>query len=158
MFIPGDLNWGTGMKTTVEYLDAVRARLDLPSDYAAAKHLGVTRAAVSRYRQGGGAFDDTTALRVAYILDVDPLEVIAAANVERARDTVTRSLWEKAWGKAAGATATAAIAVLLVGLAAAPSPAHSAEISANSAGLYLMSNHAWKYGNHKLARRDITSK
>lgn len=44
------------MKTTVEFLDAVKARRDLPSDYAAAKVLGVTRAAVSRYRLGQGFF------------------------------------------------------------------------------------------------------
>ncbi|MBU9320385.1 hypothetical protein KTE24_06900 [Burkholderia gladioli] len=81
------------MKTTVDYLDAVKAKLDLPSDYAAAKHLRVTRASVSRYRLGEGAFDDTTALRVAEILGVDPLEVIASANAERARDDETRQLW-----------------------------------------------------------------
>ena len=81
------------MKTTVEYLDAVKARRDLPSDYAAAKLLGVTRAAVSRYRLGQGYFEDIVALRVAEILEIDPMEVIAAVNIERARTESDRRTW-----------------------------------------------------------------
>lgn len=81
------------MKTTVEYLNAVKARRDLPSDYAAAKLLGVTRAAVSRYRLGQGYFEDIVALRVAEILEIDPMEVIAAVNLERARTESDRLTW-----------------------------------------------------------------
>jgi transcriptional regulator with XRE-family HTH domain len=87
------------MKTTVEYLDAVKARLDLPSDYALAKALCVTRAAVSKYRLGLSVFDDNTALRVAEVLSVTPFEVIAAANAERSKDEPVRALWEGAWEK-----------------------------------------------------------
>ncbi|MDN7873884.1 DUF3693 domain-containing protein [Burkholderia aenigmatica] len=123
------------MKSTIEYLDAVKTVLNLPSDYAAAKHLHVTRAAVSRYRNGDGAFDDTTALRVAEILDVDPLEVIAAANAERARDDETRRLWERAWGKVTGVTVASA---LVVGLTVAPSVAESATIQPIVPSLHVM--------------------
>ncbi|AOJ83804.1 hypothetical protein WS86_24565 [Burkholderia savannae] len=113
------------MKTTVEYLDAIKSRLNLPSDYAIAKALGLTRAAVSKQRLGHSVFDDTTALRVAEILDVDPMEVIAAANAERARDEATRRLWERAWGKVTGATVAVAL-TMGAGLSAAPSVAESA--------------------------------
>lgn len=129
------------MKSTVEYLDAVKIRLDLPSDYAAAKALGVTRAAVSKYRLGHASFDDTTALRVAEILEIQPFEVIAAANVERARDTETRSLWERAWGKAVGATVAATLTVCAVGLSVAPTPSQAAQNTGSGASLYLMSNY-----------------
>ncbi|UEP45627.1 DUF3693 domain-containing protein [Burkholderia sp. B21-005] len=125
------------MKTTLEYLDAVREKLDLPSDYAAAKHLHVTRAAVSRYRQGDATFDDTTALRVAAILDIDPMEVIAAVNAERARDDETRSLWETAWGKVTGATVATAL-IAGVSLSAAPSVANSATIHPIVSSLHVM--------------------
>ncbi|MGD1324404.1 hypothetical protein ACNHE5_05625 [Pandoraea pnomenusa] len=81
------------MKTTADYLDAVKARLDLPSDYAAAKVLGVTRSAVSLYRHGKSTFDDAVILRVAEILSIDPLEVIASANVERAKSAEMREVW-----------------------------------------------------------------
>ncbi|SOE91835.1 Phage related protein [Burkholderia sp. D7] len=128
------------MKTTVDYLDAVKDRLHLPSDYAAAKALGVTRAAVSKYRLGNASFDDTTSLRVAEILDVQPFEVIAAANVERARDAATRSLWERAWGKATGAIAVSLIASVVGASAVAPTPAQASEHS-ESASVYLMLNY-----------------
>jgi hypothetical protein len=116
------------VKTTVQYLDALKRRLDLPSDYAVAKVLGITRAAVSRYRQAGGAFDDLTAVRAAELLGLDPLEVIAASNAERARDDDARRVWERLWGKATGAAVTTAFAACIVGLAAAPSPAQSAPL------------------------------
>lgn len=126
------------MKTTVEYLDAIKVRLDLPSDYAVAKALGLTRAAVSKQRLGHSVFDDTTALRVAEILGVDPMEVISAANAERARDEETRRLWERAWGKVTGATAVVAIAAG-IGLSAAPSTAKASPVR-NTGSVDIMSN------------------
>ncbi|WP_246791777.1 DUF3693 domain-containing protein [Burkholderia perseverans] len=126
------------MKTTVDYLDAIKARLDLPSDYAVAKALHLTRAAVSKQRLGHSAFDETTALRVADILGLDPMEVIASAHIERARDEETRRLWERALGKVTGAAATAAFAAVII-TAASPSPAKASALSF-APGLYLMSN------------------
>lgn len=126
------------MKTTVEYLDAIKVRLDLPSDYAVAKALGLTRAAVSKQRLGHSVFDDTTALRVAEILGVDPMEVISAANAERARDEETRRLWERAWGKVTGATAVVVIAAG-IGLSAAPSTAKASPVR-NTGSVDIMSN------------------
>ena len=129
------------MKTTVQYLDALKARLDLPSDYAAAKVLGVTRQAVSKYRNGLSVFDENTAIRAAELLSLDPLEVIAACKAESAPDSHIRRVWENAWGKATGATATTALAACIVGLAAAPSPAHSAPLSSdNASSIVIMSS------------------
>ncbi|WP_186082820.1 DUF3693 domain-containing protein [Burkholderia gladioli] len=126
------------MKTTVEYLDEVKARHDLPSDYAASKALGVTPSAISKYRLGRAYFDDLTALRVAELLDINPLEVIAAANADRARDTDTRKVWENVWGKATGAVATAVLAAGVI-TAAAPSTAKASE-TPQAASLRVMSN------------------
>lgn len=129
------------MKTTVQYLDAVKRKLNLPSDYAAAKSLGITRAAVSKYRVGISGFDDLTAVRVAEILGLDPMEVIAASNAERSKDAAARAVWERLWGKATGVTvqrAAAAVAACAIGLAVAPSPAHSASMPAESCTFYLM--------------------
>jgi hypothetical protein len=85
------------MMTTIEYLDAVKARLDLPSDYAAAKALGVVNSAVSRYRHGKGTFDDLVAFKVAEILGINPLEVICAINHERAANDEQRESWTTRW-------------------------------------------------------------
>ncbi len=90
---------GIGMETTVEFLDAVKVRLDLPSDYAATKVLGVTRSAVSNYRNGKSVFDEATAVRVAEILGINPLAVISACKVEGATDAHMRDVWHGIWEK-----------------------------------------------------------
>ncbi|WP_406869773.1 helix-turn-helix domain-containing protein [Paraburkholderia fungorum] len=129
------------MKTTVQYLDAVRERLNLPSDYAVSKVLGITTAAVSKYRNGHGGFDDLTAAKVAEILGVDPLEVISACYFARAKDDRTRGLWEGIWGKAVGATALATLTVCAVGLSVVPTPSQAAQNSDNGASIYIMLNY-----------------
>lgn len=78
---------------TAEYLDAIKARHNLPSDYAAAKLIGVTRSAVSRYRHGADSFADPVALRVAELLDLDPASVLIDCQMERAPDPATRAAW-----------------------------------------------------------------
>ncbi|WP_454710700.1 helix-turn-helix domain-containing protein [Cupriavidus nantongensis] len=87
------------MKTTLEYVDAVKIKLDLPSDYAIAKALCVTRAAISSYRTGRSYFDDLTAVRVAEVLGINPMEVIAAANRERAKSEDARKVWSGLWNR-----------------------------------------------------------
>ncbi|MBB5543541.1 DUF3693 domain-containing protein [Paraburkholderia fungorum] len=107
------------MKTTGEYLDAVKAKLDLPSDYATAKALGVTRASVSKWRLGHSVPDELACAKIADIIGVEPIEVIAASQFERSKDENARKLWESIWGKAAGAT-VASLMLAVVGLSVAP--------------------------------------
>ncbi|WP_082864473.1 helix-turn-helix domain-containing protein [Caballeronia temeraria] len=136
------------MKSTVQYLDEVREKLELPSDYAAAKALGVTRAAVSSWRVGRSAPDELTCARIAEALGIEPIEVIAASQFERSKDEHARAVWESIWGKAAGVIAKASI-VCAVGLSAAVTPTSQAQASGNtgttgegghSARIYVMSN------------------
>lgn len=108
------------MKSTEQYLDEVKTRLELPSDYAIAKALGVTRAAVSSYRTGRSMPDDLVCARIADVLGVEPMEVIAAINYQRSKSDDARHLWEGIWGKAAGAIALS-LTVCAVGLSVAPS-------------------------------------
>lgn len=126
------------MKSTEQYLGEVKDRLELPSDYAIAKALGVTRAAVSRYRMGHSMPDDLVCARIAEILCIEPMEVIAATNYQRSKTDEARTLWESIWGKAAGAIALSLIACAVGALAVVPSPARAAE-QARSAMFYLMS-------------------
>ncbi len=81
------------MSLTLQYLDQAKVRLHLPSDYALSKKLGVTTSAISNYRSGRSRIDDDVALKVAQILGLNPLEVIAAANVERAKTDEMRDMW-----------------------------------------------------------------
>jgi transcriptional regulator with XRE-family HTH domain len=108
------------MKSTEMYLDEVKERLGLPSDYALAKALQCTRASISGYRSGRTLPDDLVCARIAAALNVEPMEVIAATNYQRSKTDEARTLWESIWGKAAGAIALNLI-VCAVGLSVAPS-------------------------------------
>jgi hypothetical protein len=79
--------------TTIEYLDAVKARYGLVSDYALAKKLGITQTSISGYRARRRFFDDEAALTVAQVLDIEPICVIAAANAERAKSPEQKARW-----------------------------------------------------------------
>ena len=78
---------------TLDYLAACKKRLGIESDYALAKALGVTQSAVSSYRIGRSSINDDVALRVSEILQIHPLQVIAAANAERAKTPESRATW-----------------------------------------------------------------
>ena len=78
---------------TLEYLNAVKLKLGIESDYALAQHLGITRSAVSVFTRGKGIFGDDVALAVAEILGIHPLTVIAQANAERAKTPEQRARW-----------------------------------------------------------------
>jgi transcriptional regulator with XRE-family HTH domain len=78
---------------TIEYLQAVKTRLEITSDYALAKALGITQSTISGYRAGRSRIDDDVALTIADILRIHPLQVIAAANAERAKTPEQRARW-----------------------------------------------------------------
>lgn len=111
------------MKTSAEYLDAIKAKHHLSSDYAAAKLLGVTRSAVSKYRNGQSNFDESVSVRAAELLDLDPCELLLSSQAERAHDAKTRALWlmlAKKAGYAAG------VALFAAGMVSTPTPARAA--------------------------------
>ncbi|MBU3022865.1 XRE family transcriptional regulator [Aestuariibacter sp. A3R04] len=72
------------MNTTLDLIDTLKAAYNLPSDYAVAKKLGITRSAVSRYRSSGATLDDWLAIEVAELLERDPLQTLACVKYERA--------------------------------------------------------------------------
>lgn len=78
---------------TLDYLAACKERLGITSDYALAKALRVTQPTISSYRSGRTRIDDDVALTIAEILNVHPLQVIAAANAERAKTPEQRARW-----------------------------------------------------------------
>jgi len=77
----------------LEYLDACKAALDIESDYALAKHLGVTKATLSNLRTGKAGIGEELAISIADILHIDAFEIIAAASMERAKSDRARALW-----------------------------------------------------------------
>jgi hypothetical protein len=83
------------VKTTVELLDAVKAALELPSDYALAHRLGVSRQRVSMWRTSREGLGDDIALKVAELLELDPGYVLACLAAERTQRPAVRQVWEK---------------------------------------------------------------
>lgn len=127
------------MRTTLDFLDAVKARHGLPSDYALAKKLGVTHQMISRYRTGKELLGDLSAIKVASLLEIDSGIVMAAVHAERAKSDQERTAWNAIFEKLGGIAAA-----LLIGIGgmSAPSPAQasSAPISAQSGnGIGIMS-------------------
>lgn len=114
------------MKTTADFLDALRVKLDLPSDGRLAVYLGIHRQYLSRYRRNVITFDDEMAMKVADLLDADPAYVVACMHAQRAKSLKEQKLWERIASMSAGIT------VCLVFAAALP--------LFDSGSLYIMSN------------------
>jgi len=83
------------MQTTIELMDQAKAAAGIGSDYALAKLLGVSRAAVSQWRNGKGTMDDEAAAQVAALLQVEPGYVMACAQAERAKSEKARGRWAR---------------------------------------------------------------
>lgn len=83
---------------TVDYLDAVKAAYSLESDYQLAKKFAVNQSRISTYRTRGSAMEDDLALKISYLLDLNPLTVLADAHIEREEKRGNNSLvifWEE---------------------------------------------------------------
>ena len=82
------------MTTTIDFMEALKARHSLASDYAIAKKLGITCSAVSKWRNQQDFLGDATSIKVAKLLDIDPAYVVACAHAERARSEDEKSIWQ----------------------------------------------------------------
>jgi hypothetical protein len=113
-----------GMKTTRELLEAARLLCEPPTYYRLAKELGISRQAMTRYRQGG-TFDDAVAIGIAELLGLEPGYVLACMGAERAKRPAVRQVWEKV---AEGL----ALVLFGAGLAGAPPPSAAGGILHNT--------------------------
>lgn len=103
---------------TVDFLDAVKARHNLPSDYALAKFMGLTQSQISRYRNKPEYFGDAVALKVAELLELPADYVLACAHAERATDSEISKVWTgmaDKLKKTSATTAALAFAILFTG-------------------------------------------
>lgn len=130
------------METAAEFIDALRRRHSLPSDYAAAKLLKSTPAAVSKYRHGRDTFSDETACRVAELLAIDAGYVLACMSAQRSRTEGARSAWMHLARRLAPATVALLLVVGLGDWLGEPVSGALA-FAASSGPLNIMSNAAW---------------
>ncbi|HJV02757.1 MAG TPA: helix-turn-helix transcriptional regulator [Burkholderiaceae bacterium] len=93
---------------SVKYLLDLQKKLDL-NDTALGKTLNVTQAAISQYKAGKRIMDDETCLAVAMQLNIDPLQIVGAACIDRAQKSGQSSLWEIFMSRTAATAASALI-------------------------------------------------
>ena len=80
------------MKSAI-YLDQVKTKLGLHADQQLAEYFNVTKAAISQLKSGKRIMENEMCLAVALALEIDPLKVIMAADIDRAERAGQRSLW-----------------------------------------------------------------
>lgn len=78
---------------TVEYLQQTKKVLNIESDYALAKALGVTRGAVSSLMLNRTSMSDETAAKVAAIIGKHPGIVMLDMHREREKNPELRAVW-----------------------------------------------------------------
>lgn len=131
---------------TIDFLSAVKAKLNITSDYALAKALRVSKQTASKYASGQAIPGPAVGFRVAEILGEQPAAVVAIFERERAeRDGKLEEVEEwKTWVKRlGGAAASILLAAGLGGIANAD--ARLAQ-SQNSNSVYIVSTKKKKPG------------
>ncbi len=80
---------------TSAYLDAVKERLNLQSDYALAAKLEESRSRISNYRTGRTEMDGDLIQKVASALGIDPIIVLADVSASRASTGFERDAFKR---------------------------------------------------------------
>jgi transcriptional regulator with XRE-family HTH domain len=101
------------MKSTVDWLDAIKARHGLTSDYQLAAFLKLTRSQISRYRHGKDFLSEESAGKVAAALNVQLSFVLACVAGERARLPSSRDAWRITAARLGGTAAVVFLAFLV---------------------------------------------
>lgn len=127
------------MSATKTYLNQLTRLTETGSDYAVAKLLGESRSRISGYRTGRSHFNPEMCIRVAELLNLDPLEVIAAIEAEKAKTEKTRRFWKATLNRISGTAATVILSVAVLGGFSHSSGAYAAtQAGHNADSLYIM--------------------
>jgi transcriptional regulator with XRE-family HTH domain len=77
---------------TADYISAAKNLLKINSAELS-RRLNVTDASLSRYESGERLPDNYTAMRLAEILKINPLRIIAQAEIEREKTLIKQNFW-----------------------------------------------------------------
>lgn len=83
------------------YLDAVKAELNIDSDYALAKVFEVGRGRIVEMRNGSRPVPIDIAFRIAITLQMDPAAVVADLEEQREKNEKRRGFWRSFLSRAA---------------------------------------------------------
>lgn len=120
---------------SVDFLDAVRARHNIPSDNKLAQFLGMTQGRVATYRTGRRKLDQDACVRIAKALELPPEHVFASIQAERAKRSEHRRIWERLARIAKNAHVLALLMVLSIG---AVDEARASTVAVFDHGLLIM--------------------
>lgn len=99
------------MRTTIDFLNAIKAAHGLTSDYQLAKFLGLTQSSISLSMSGRTYLGDETAIKVAEALKIDPAIVMASVHYERAKKEQEKAVWRGILERLGGIAATVLIGI-----------------------------------------------
>lgn len=129
-----------------EWIDRVKTAKKWESDYRAAKELVLSRNAISNYRVGArNTMDETTSIKVAHALGIDPAIILADQAMEMTKNDEARSAWSAILERLGGVAASIFLTAGMVGGLGVGTDAHSATRSQNSSNptvenLYIVSS------------------
>lgn len=93
------------MTNSQKLLQNVKRALGDASTYAAAKAMGVSRQAASKWELGQCYMDDDSAIKAAEITGMDPIHALALVAEDRAPSEPTKRIWRQVQKKAAAGVA-----------------------------------------------------
>lgn len=99
---------------SVEYLELAQKKTGLPR-YKLGELLGIKAGSISNLMNGKRVMNDYVACRLAEVLGVDEMEIIAQCNLERAEREEERKFWKKKIQKLA-LSAVATVTIVLGGI------------------------------------------
>lgn len=85
---------GGFMLSTVDLLEVAKHRQGDVTDYRLAKLLGLKPSHISNYRSGRTRPENSIAMRLAELCNLDAAQVIAWVNLERATTESDREVWQ----------------------------------------------------------------
>lgn len=108
------------MKTSNQFLDAIKAMHGFTSDYQLCKFLEIRSGRISGYRNNRTHFDEDTCIIVAQALGLEPGYVMACIAAERTKSKQAKAVWKRTAEVLYGlAAALAVIAFLPAGIMSA---------------------------------------
>ncbi|MGY8624416.1 hypothetical protein [Chromobacterium violaceum] len=137
------------MKLSGDYLREALEKMGDKSQNKKAEELMLKGNTLSQYMTGERIMDDFACIMVAKILEIDGMEVIAAAQMEREKNTERRAVWEDFRKKLGVKLGITGLGMALIVGSLTPSNAYASGIHANTIycvesafQIYIMSNRA----------------
>jgi len=82
------------MKWFQDYIEDLKEKMNLQSDYAVAQHLDIPRQSMTKVKNGI-PLGRSKCVRIATALKIDPLIIIATAEAQKEKNQELKAIWLK---------------------------------------------------------------